>query len=770
MSGASRLSSLLVRDGLIGVKRMEQAFQRQVIYGGALDTILLEMGLVTEERLIEYLSMASGLPPADRNLLEYFDPRAAQVCPRETAEVYRVLPLGFEGEALRVLTIDPVDLGQLENLATQLAIAVQPFVTPEFRYALLAERIYGVPPTARFQTLAAKQSALQRPQAVQPKVLVEDPEVRRLVEIPGARTRTGEMSTDAIRAVVADEERRRAQTYREPATPQPQPESTTPKLRSPSNPPVTVEPQAERPNPSGIVRAPWRGGGTMDPRPLEPHQAAEILAQADDRDVIFTTLVRGVRARARYAALLVVQGETLLGRVAIDNDAVDSQIITQLAIPVTAVPALRSAVETRAPYIGPVAAPGVPPGLFGGSTPKSAAVLPIVIRERVIALVIAHRAPDPIGVAEIADVIPLTTEAASALSRLILKAKSAGYRKPSETAPPPDATVAPKKMPASTTGYGAADPLHVQPALDLATAELPPAELLERIEKGDEGAMRSALLQPASMVPLLRLRFPGKLTLDRYAAGGRTLRAGQHGPLLGLTVSLGQHMVPSLAELLAQGDREIRYYATVCCIEVKNPLLVLVLVGRLFDPDFGVRGAALEALRQYPLREIDPALETVRSSLHADVTKARAAAHALGELCDVGAINDLIVATERDHTTAEEARRALIAITKQDFGTKAKKWRAWYDKNKDRPRIEWMLDGLAHAEDDVRQSASDELKRITGEYFGYHYDLPKREREEARLKWLKWWEEIGRRRFLRDGGTRELERPTALMPTPTARR
>src|SRR5947209_5806722 len=60
----SRLSSLLVRDGLVGVKRMEKAFQRQVIYGGSLDTILLEMGLVPEDRLTQYLALASGLPPA----------------------------------------------------------------------------------------------------------------------------------------------------------------------------------------------------------------------------------------------------------------------------------------------------------------------------------------------------------------------------------------------------------------------------------------------------------------------------------------------------------------------------------------------------------------------------------------------------------------------------------------------------------------------------------------------------------------------------------
>src|SRR3569623_275266 len=65
---ASRLSSLLVRDGLVGVKRMEKAYQRQVIYGGSLDTILLEMNLLPEERLTQYLARASALEPQARLL------------------------------------------------------------------------------------------------------------------------------------------------------------------------------------------------------------------------------------------------------------------------------------------------------------------------------------------------------------------------------------------------------------------------------------------------------------------------------------------------------------------------------------------------------------------------------------------------------------------------------------------------------------------------------------------------------------------------------
>src|SRR3954468_9877173 len=102
----SRLSSLLVRDGLVGVKRMEKAFQRQVIYGGSLDTILLEMGLVTDERLTQYLSLASGLPPASRAETNVFDVDAVKRCPEETAHKFHVVPLSIEAEALRVLVCE----------------------------------------------------------------------------------------------------------------------------------------------------------------------------------------------------------------------------------------------------------------------------------------------------------------------------------------------------------------------------------------------------------------------------------------------------------------------------------------------------------------------------------------------------------------------------------------------------------------------------------------------------------------------------------------
>src|SRR5262249_56725543 len=64
-----------------------------------------------------------------------------------------------------------------------------------------------------------------------------------------------------------------------------------------------------------------------------------------------------------------------------------------------------------------------------------ALVRPLAIRDRVVGLAYAHRGADTVSIAEVAEVLPLANEAATALTRLIVKAKSAGFRKPQQPAP-----------------------------------------------------------------------------------------------------------------------------------------------------------------------------------------------------------------------------------------------------------------------------------------------------------------------------------------------
>src|SRR6185503_14570348 len=150
----SRLSSLLVRDGLVGVKRMEKAFQRQVIYGGSLDTILLEMNLVPEDRLTQYLALASGLPPAGRDEGNYTEANAVILLSHELAAQFRAIPLAIDGEALRVLVCSPLEISELEDLADLLDRPLQPLITPEYRWHLTYARAYKTEAHARFTTLA----------------------------------------------------------------------------------------------------------------------------------------------------------------------------------------------------------------------------------------------------------------------------------------------------------------------------------------------------------------------------------------------------------------------------------------------------------------------------------------------------------------------------------------------------------------------------------------------------------------------------------------
>ncbi|MGN6110816.1 MAG: hypothetical protein ACTHU0_37285, partial [Kofleriaceae bacterium] len=210
----------------------------------------------------------------------------------------------------------------------------------------------------------------------------------------------------------------------------------------------------------------------------------------------------------------------------------------------------------------------------------------------------------------------------------------------------------------------------------------------------------------------------------------------------------------------------VRFYATVCTAELRPRNAVFALAERLFDQDFGVRACAIEALAGYPAHELGHALVRARRAVHStDPEVVGAAAAALVELGDVEAVVDLIGVIERADRGGDHARRALIALTAQDFGSSERKWRKWYDGARTRHRIEWLIEGLGHKDDAIRETAISDLRRLTGEYFGYHHDLPRKERDAAADRWAAWWRDAGHRRFSSAGAPEnERHRPTAEIP------
>ena len=154
------------------------------------------------------------------------------------------------------------------------------------------------------------------------------------------------------------------------------------------------------------------------------------------------------------------------------------------------------------------------------------------------------------------------------------------------------------------------------------------------------------------------------------------------------------------------------------------------------------RIAALQELRD---RLEHPRVRELAATFRADAASAspeRALGAVIGitELRDrlaVPALIDLVESRDRELSTA--ACEALIEITKQDFGKRRRRWRNWLAAHGEEARVEWLFAGLGHRVPEIRFASSEELWKITGEYFGYHHESPKRERDEARDRWRSWW-------------------------------
>ena len=277
--------------------------------------------------------------------------------------------------------------------------------------------------------------------------------------------------------------------------------------------------------------------------------------------------------------------------------------------------------------------------------------------------------------------------------------------------------------------------------------------LIDDLEKGGEvgdlaGAVLQSMGEPA--LKLVAFRFPGRLAQERMGQHGKLPQPSAHGPLINFMVRMRQQGVPFLIELMGSENPEVRYYATFIFSELHAPEVLHVLLDRVFDSAPPVRRVATEVLKAYwKDQELRPVLEHLRAELVGPVPfRRRCAAEVLGALRDIHGVPRLIeLAADRDTDTAEAAQRALLLITKQAFGDSRRRWRTWWEKSKDRHRVQWLIDALGHKESECRFLASQELHQITGETLGYRFDQDKRDREEALKRWLQWWQSKGQDRF-----------------------
>src|SRR5262245_43203050 len=147
-----RLEEHLVTRGLLSQERADDALRSQALVGGAMDTLLLEMGALREQDLVTALGEVSGLQPI--YLADYVpNPAMASALPREDAERLNIVPLSVADGLLHVAVAFPVPMRGLEVLVRKLGRSVAPWVSTDVRVRSWRAQIYGAALPARDASL-----------------------------------------------------------------------------------------------------------------------------------------------------------------------------------------------------------------------------------------------------------------------------------------------------------------------------------------------------------------------------------------------------------------------------------------------------------------------------------------------------------------------------------------------------------------------------------------------------------------------------------------
>jgi len=278
---------------------------------------------------------------------------------------------------------------------------------------------------------------------------------------------------------------------------------------------------------------------------------------------------------------------------------------------------------------------------------------------------------------------------------------------------------------------------------------------------GAEDAETELLRAGGYAMPAIMERFPGPVTIERHLLDeGPLPRVAECGPVLRLVASQRRTALPFVLSHVEDPVVENRFWATYLLTELVYPDTLDPILARVFDEEPRVRRAARAAARAFA--DVHPSLIVERLELVAmDAAQSRErrslAIEALGETREPAAVPALIrLLGDPDSDVATAVRGALTAITRQDFGgsSATAKWQTWWDANRERHRLEWLIDALMHDHAALRAAAGEELKTTTKEYFGYYDDLPKRERERAQSRYREWWNSVGRVRFSRASSSR----------------
>jgi len=345
---SERLGELLIKSGKITQSQLDQAVQCQILFGGKLGTVLLELGYIGEKELAGTLSERYGTDAVSLEEIKDVPQEVIKLVPRELAVRYDAIVYRRLAKRLYLAMLDPEDKEGIAAVEKKTGLKVVPAAVLEVYLRWALERYYGVKREVRFIQLERN---LELMREIYPSTALTAAQM-------GQSLWAG---SEAIREVV------------------------------PAGAAERIDPQTI----TALVGPPkdlddfWdRVGRTSHPRFLLP-KVKEKIRQARDRDEIARAVKEFAGRIFERVALFYIRGGIAFGWQG-RGEGIDDKRLASLMVPLELDSIFRTVHESCSQFIGPIPRAQVNQRILigmGGLIPKSAVVMPVLLFGKVSIIV-----------------------------------------------------------------------------------------------------------------------------------------------------------------------------------------------------------------------------------------------------------------------------------------------------------------------------------------------------------------------------------------------
>lgn len=137
----SRVRDIVLKAGLVDELQMRSALARMEQWGGRLPAVLVEMGFVDEEQLVEAIGKSLRMPVTHLGTAVK-DPAALARVDVATCEQHAVFPVLLKDRTLHLAMCDPTELGVLDAISAKAGVRVVPQLASETEISASIARHY----------------------------------------------------------------------------------------------------------------------------------------------------------------------------------------------------------------------------------------------------------------------------------------------------------------------------------------------------------------------------------------------------------------------------------------------------------------------------------------------------------------------------------------------------------------------------------------------------------------------------------------------------